>query len=79
LDLNRFQVSDAANHETLLAETTFYLTEETLYHGSASGNLVFPNLTRLLRERASVAVEIDCCQRHTSWKSMTVANMAKSA
>ena len=60
----RFWLADATGPETPLADTTFYLTEETLYHGSASGNLVFPNLTNLLRELTSVAVEIDGLVRH---------------
>lgn len=60
----RFWLADAAKPETLLAETTFYLTEEALYHGSASGDLVFPHVTRLLRERTSIAVEIDGLVRH---------------
>jgi hypothetical protein len=60
----RFWLADGVNPETPLAETTFYLTEETLYHGSASGDLVFPNLTNLVRERKSVALEIDGLVRH---------------
>lgn len=60
----RFWLADAAGPETLLAETTFYLTDETTFHGTASGELVFPNLTRLLRERKSVALEIDGLVRH---------------
>ena len=60
----RFWLADAAGPDTLFDETTFYLTEEALYHGSASGNLVFPHLTALLRARKSVAVEIDGLVRH---------------
>lgn len=60
----RFWLADAAGPETLLAETTFYLTDETTFHGAASGELVFLNLTRLLRERKSVALEIDGLVRH---------------
>ncbi len=55
----RFWLADAAKPETLLAETTFYLTDETTFHGVAAGDLIFPYLTRLLRERKSVALEID--------------------
>jgi hypothetical protein len=61
----RFWLADAINPETPLAETTFYLTEEALYHGSASGDLIFPNLTHLMRECTSVAVEIDGLVRHS--------------
>lgn len=60
----RFWLADVAGPETLLAETTFYLTDETTFHGRASGDLIFPNLTRLLRERKSVALEIDGLVRH---------------
>ena len=55
----RFWLADVARPGTPLSGTTFYLTDEALYHGSASGDLEFPNLTPLLRERTSVAVEID--------------------
>jgi hypothetical protein len=67
----RFWLADAAKPETLLAETTFYLTEEALYHGSASGDLAFPHLTHLLSERTSIAVEIDGLVRHPYAASST--------
>ncbi len=60
----RFWLADAAKPETLLGETTFYLTEETLFHGTGAGDLIFPNLTLLLREHTSVALEIDGLVRH---------------
>lgn len=60
----RFWLADAAKPETLLADTTFYLTDETTFHGTASGDLIFPNLTHLLRKRKSVALEIDGIVRH---------------
>lgn len=60
----RLWLADAAKPETLLGETTFYLTEERLFHGTGSGDLIFPNLTHLLRERTSIALEIDGLVRH---------------
>jgi hypothetical protein len=60
----RFWLADAARLGMPFADTTFFLTQEALYHGSASGELLFPHLTRLLRERTSIAVEIDGLVRH---------------
>jgi hypothetical protein len=46
-------------------ETTFFLTEETLFHGTATGDMSFPRLTRLVGENpGGVAVEIDGLVRH---------------
>lgn len=49
---------------TLQSDTIFYLTEEVFFHGTASGDLIFPNLTRLLREHKSIALEINGLIQH---------------
>jgi hypothetical protein len=60
----RFWIADVANRDTAFDGTTFFLTEETLYHGEASADLIFPQLTNLLRDRRSIAVEINGLVRH---------------
>jgi len=55
----RFWLADALSEDSLFAQTDFYLTGEGLFHGTTDGTNTFPNITRLLRETASVTVEID--------------------
>ena len=55
----RFWIGEAANAHSVLNGATFYLTAETLYHGTTTNTLHFPLTTRLLKEKRAVAVEID--------------------
>lgn len=60
----RFWLADGVRPGTRFGDTTFYLTRETLFHGTAPGAMQFPRLTALVREKISVAVEIDGLIRH---------------
>lgn len=62
----RFWLADADISETILSQTTFYLTEEILYHGTASGDLILPHLTNAVRAQTSIAMEIDGLIQHPS-------------
>jgi len=60
----RFWLADAATPGSRFGATTFFLTEETLFHGTTTGTLQFPRLTELVRNKMSVAVELDGLVRH---------------
>ncbi|MFC5389881.1 FRG domain-containing protein [Brevundimonas bullata] len=60
----RFWLADSVKPGTRFGDTTFFLTQETLFHGGTSGAMTFPRLASLLREKISVAVEIDGLVRH---------------
>jgi hypothetical protein len=60
----RFWLADTVKPGTRFGETAFFLTEETLFHGTATGDMRFPRLTELAREHNGVAVEIDGLVRH---------------
>jgi hypothetical protein len=60
----RFWLADSAKPGTRFGDTTFFLTEETLFHGTTSDEMSFPRLTKLLRDKKSIAVEIDGLVRH---------------
>lgn len=55
----RFWIADAVAQEDVWSETRFYLTGESLFHGTSEGTNRFPHLSRLLLEHGSVAVEIN--------------------
>lgn len=60
----RFWLADTVVPGIRFGEVAFYLTEETLFHGMATGDMSFPRLTELVREHVGVAVEIDGLVRH---------------
>lgn len=60
----RHWLADSVKPGMRFAETAFYLTEETLFHGTAKGDMSFPRLTELARSSNGVAVEIDGLVRH---------------
>jgi hypothetical protein len=55
----RFWIGEVANTHSVLNAAIFFLTAETLYHGTAPNTLHFPLTTKLLREKRAVVVEID--------------------
>lgn len=54
-----FWLADSAKPGTRFGDTVFYLTSESLFHGGTNNERSFPQLTALLKEKVSVAVEID--------------------
>ncbi|MFG1276537.1 FRG domain-containing protein [Xanthobacter autotrophicus] len=60
----RFWLADSIKPSMRFDETAFFLTEETLFHGTATGDMRFPRLTNLAREHNGLAVEIDGLVRH---------------
>lgn len=60
----RFWLADSVKPGTRFGDTTFYLTHELLFHGTSAGSMSFPLLTALVREKISIAVEIDGLIRH---------------
>lgn len=60
----RFWLADGVKPGNRFGDATFYLTRETLFHGSAPGAMTFPKLTALVRDKVAVAVEIDGLIRH---------------
>lgn len=67
----RHWLADSVKSGTRFGEVAFFLTEETLFHGTASGDMRFPRLTKLVRENIGVAVEIDGLVRHPYGRSGT--------
>lgn len=60
----RFWLADSIKPGMRFAETTFFLTEETLFHGTSNGELLFPLLSKLVHEHNSIAIEVDGLVRH---------------
>ena len=61
---HRFWIADAKIERTQLAGTAFYLTSESLYHGTAPTTRLFPQISALLGQQPALAVEIDGLVRH---------------
>ncbi len=60
----RFWLADGQIETTHLSGTTFYLTSESLYHGTAPVSRQFPFTTELLGRQTAAAVEINGLVRH---------------
>lgn len=60
----RHWLADCITADTRFGDVAFFLTEETLFHGSAKRDMKFPRLTKLVHEYIGVAVEIDGLVRH---------------
>lgn len=55
----RFWITDTLPKYSVFSETQFYLSGETLFHGTAGSLTEFPKITELLTDVISVAVELD--------------------
>lgn len=55
----RFWIADILPDNSVFSETHFYLSGETLFHGTAGSLTEFPKVTELLKEVTSLAVELD--------------------
>lgn len=55
----RFWIVDTLPDDSVLSETQFYISGEILFHGVAGSLTDFRELTKLLKEVTSVAVELD--------------------